>query len=248
MSVLLHALIPAAGRGTRVKEITNDGAKELLEVDGLPVIDWVIEEALQSGCTEIGVIVHREKKILINHLQNEWADTVSLLEQSSPDGLGDALLAGRSFVGESNFAVLLPDDLVYGGDSAIGQLIVCHRETGMSVVGVVGSDESTHPMFSDCGRVSLEPLESIGDHAYRASFKGGEEVRPIIGRYVLPAAAFDILSEVKGTQDGELREGVVLRTLARQNQLAGYSPSGTCLTVGVPEGYQFAERQIDSSA
>jgi UTP--glucose-1-phosphate uridylyltransferase len=243
-----HALIPAAGQGTRVHSITGTGAKELITVDGKPVIAHAIQEALESGCSEIGVILRRDKEDLVAYLRSNWANTVQLLWQSTPEGLGDALLAARSFVETFSFAVILPDDLAWGAKPAIKQLIDCAQTTGKSVVGVAGPEEMTHPMFADCGRIGLARAQTVATGTHRATYNPDKAAnkRAVIGRYVLPPESFGILDAARELPDGELGEGPVLRTLAQRGDLLAFEPSGECLTIGVPDGYRTTKKKIES--
>ncbi len=244
-----HALIPAAGQGTRIHSITGNNEKELITIDGEPVITHAIREALESGCSEIGVIVRRDKEGLVSYLRTNWANTVQLLWQSSPGGLGEALLAARSFVEASSFAVILPDDLVWGAQPAIKQLIDCARTTGKSVVGVAGPEEMTHPMFADCGRIGLArapKVEATRTHGATYNPDKAADRRAVIGRYVLPPQSFDVLDAAREVSNGELGEGPVLRTLAQRGDLLAFEPFGECFTVGVPDGYRTTKKKIES--
>lgn len=242
-----HAVIPAAGLGTRVQSLTGGGAKELLEIGGHPIIDYVIEEAIRGGCTRVGVVVRRGKEDLIEYLEGTWPN-MTLLWQAQPRGLGDAILAAQPFVNDRPFAVLLPDDLVIGPVPATSQLMGCFKATGWSALGLVAPADSRHRMFSHCGRPALTPFdESKG--WYQPSFSTGDRGPcAVIGRYAFTPEVFNVLAGVKKSAQGEFSEDGVLRYLASKNTLIACQLEGRCCTVGVPVGYRFATDLVADSS
>ena len=129
------AIIPAAGLGTRFLPATKAQAKEMLPIVDKPTLQYIIEEAIESGIEEILIVTGRSKKSIEDHfdksveleLELEQKGKTELLEivrdisqmvniyyirQKEPKGLGDAIYCARSFIGDEPFAVLLGDDIV----------------------------------------------------------------------------------------------------------------------------------------
>lgn len=112
------AVIPAAGLGKRLKPITGAVPKEMFPIGRYPAIEWVIDEAIASGCTDITVIISPCKKVIQDYLlmscpELKKACRLRFLIQEEPRGLGHALLMANDFIKSDPFAVLLPDDLVH---------------------------------------------------------------------------------------------------------------------------------------
>ena len=147
------AVIPAAGYGTRFLPATKATPKEMLPIVDKPTIQYIVEEALESGIEDILIISGHGKRAIEDHfdsapaLEHELARkgkqdlldvvrettdvNVHYVRQKYMRGLGDAILCARSFVGDEPFAVLLGDDVVYHPErSALRQLIDIYEETG----------------------------------------------------------------------------------------------------------------------
>ena len=145
------AIIPAAGLGTRFLPATKAQPKEMLPIVDKPTIQYIIEEAIESGIEEILVITGRNKKCIEDHfdksieleLELEKSGKSDLLElvrdisdmvdihyirQKEPKGLGHAIHCAKTFVGNEPFAVLLGDDLVDSTKPCLKQLIDCYNE------------------------------------------------------------------------------------------------------------------------
>ena len=154
------AIIPAAGLGTRFLPATKAQPKEMLPIVDKPTLQYIIEEAIESGIEEILIITGRNKKSIEDHfdrsveleLELEHKGKVEMLEmvksisnmvdihfirQKEPKGLGHAIYCAKSFVGNEPFAVMLGDDIVYNeGKPCLRQLMDCYDEYKTSVLGV----------------------------------------------------------------------------------------------------------------
>ena len=153
------AVIPAAGLGTRVLPATKSMPKEMLPIVDKPAIQYIVEEAVNSGITDILIITNRGKGLIEDHFdrapeleakltganKNEMFHQVVdisklaniyFVRQKETKGLGHAVNCARSFVGNEPFAVLYGDDVIIGKDPACGQLIRAYEEFGMGVLGV----------------------------------------------------------------------------------------------------------------
>ena len=154
------AIIPAAGLGTRVLPASKSMPKEMLPIVDKPAIQYIVEEAVAAGITDILIITNRGKGIIEDHfdhsielenmlLKRERYDTLKELDaltnmaniyyirQKETRGLGDAVLRAREFVGNEPFAVLYGDDVIIGEVPAIGERIEAYEAFGKSVVGII---------------------------------------------------------------------------------------------------------------
>lgn len=172
---IIKAVIPAAGRGTRMRGIHAGVPKEMLKIGTKPAIQYVVEEAYLSGIREMAIIVNPRKDLIVRYFSEETSVTdpesreTSLLEkikrntrftflhQASPDGAADAVYQAREFVGEEPFALLFPDNIVFTSRPAIGQLMDIREKTGCrgAVCGLhrIGREEAGD--FGNCGGVEL---------------------------------------------------------------------------------------------
>jgi UTP--glucose-1-phosphate uridylyltransferase len=158
MKTIKKAIIPAAGLGTRFLPATKAMPKEMLPIVDKPTIQYIIEEAVQSGIEDIIIVTGKTKRAIEDHFDNNYElednlmkkEKFDLLEkvkqpskvdihyirQKEPKGLGHAVWCARKFIGNEPFAVLLGDDIVQAETPGLRQLIDQFEETQCSVVGV----------------------------------------------------------------------------------------------------------------
>ena len=153
------AIIPAAGLGTRVLPASKAMPKEMLPIVDKPAIQYIVEEAVKSGITDILIITNRGKGVIEDHfdhayelednLRKKGRDTVAdevasvanlaniyYLRQKETKGLGHAVLCAKEFVGNEPFAVLYGDDVIIGEDPAIAQLCRAYEKYGKGFAGI----------------------------------------------------------------------------------------------------------------
>ncbi|MEE0897066.1 MAG: UTP--glucose-1-phosphate uridylyltransferase, partial [Acutalibacteraceae bacterium] len=153
------AIIPAAGLGTRVLPASKAMPKEMLPIVDKPAIQYIVEEAVNAGITDILIITNRGKGVIEDHFDHsleleamlEKRGNIPVLEdvkkpanlaniyyirQKVTRGLGDAVLRAKEFVGNEPFAVLYGDDVIIGEIPAIGELCEAYEKYGKSVVGI----------------------------------------------------------------------------------------------------------------
>ncbi len=241
------AVIPAAGLGTRFLPATKAMPKEMLPVVDKPAIQYVVEEAVEAGLTDVLLITGRRKQALENHFDRvdelertleEKGDTARLkavnkstdlaevhyLRQGEPLGLGHAIGRARMHVGEQPFAVLLGDDLIDPRDPLLSTMIEQHDVHGASVVALLEVDPSATHLY---GIVTVEP---IGDDPNVVRITGLVE-KPaagtapsnlaIIGRYVLQPEVFDVLERTEPGKGGEIQLTDALQTMATERIAGG---------------------------
>lgn len=157
---VVHAVIPAAGLGTRFLPATKATPKEMLPVVDKPAIQYVVEEATAAGLANVLMVTGRNKRPLEDHFDRNYelestltakgdTERLALVQQSTelaelhyvrqgdPKGLGHAVLCARSHVGDSPFAVLLGDDLIDPRDPLLRRMIEVFEATGRSVVALM---------------------------------------------------------------------------------------------------------------
>lgn len=232
------AVIPAAGLGTRVLPATKSMPKEMFPIVDKPAIQYIVEEAVKSGITDILIITNRGKGIIEDHFdcspeleanlkkggKNDFYNQVTdisklaniyFIRQKETKGLGHAVNRARSFVGNEPFAVLYGDDVIVGEDPACGQLIRAYEEYGKGVLGI----KEVAP--KDIHKYSSLKVDKIRDNIYECTDmveKPDDEhvlsLFSILGRCVLPPEIFDILDNTKPGAGGEIQLTDAMRELA----------------------------------
>lgn len=251
------AVIPAAGLGTRVLPATKSMPKEMLTIVDKPAIQYIVEEAVNSGITDILIITNRGKGIIEDHFDRSPELEQRLLETGKKDvyeqvvsisrlanfyfirqketrGLGHAVSCARSFVGNEPFAVLYGDDVIIGEDPACGQLIRAYERFGKAVVGIKSVPEDAISKYS-----SLK-VEHLEDNIYKCTDmvekpKTKEEVLStysILGRCVLTPDIFDILDKTPPGAGGEIQLTDAMRTLAQTVNMTGVDFTGKRYDMG----------------
>jgi len=225
------AVIPAAGLGTRFLPATKAIPKEMLPLVDKPGIQYVVEEAVRAGITDILIVTGRSKKTIEDHFDRspeleaalsrsgksglvaemraiaELAD-VHFVRQHEPRGLGHAVGMARHHVGDEPFVVLLPDDVMVESNLILADLIAAHGRTGASVIALreVGDAE-----ISLYGAVAPEPVAGEDDLVRITALveKPPAAAAPsrlaIMGRYLLTPAVFDCIERLAPGAGGELQ-------------------------------------------
>lgn len=264
------AVIPAAGFGTRFLPATKAIPKEMLPIVDIPTIQYIIEEAVQSGIEEICLITNSYKQSIENHFDRSFeleeklkasgdeehlemiqkiTDMVNIVSvrQKTPKGLGHAILCAKSFVGNEPFAVLLGDDIVVNqdGPGAIRQLMDIYESTGKSVVGVQPVAEENVSKYG-----IIDPQENISDGLMTVSTfveKPKKEDAPsnmaILGRYVLSPKIFEKLETQAYGAGHEIQLTDAIDRLAKEDTVYAKQFEGNRYDVGDRKG--FLQAQIE---
>lgn len=255
---ITKAVIPAAGLGTRVLPASKAVPKEMLPIVDKPALQYLIEEAVDSGITDILVITNRGKSIIEDHfdrnipleesllasnkkdlydsiIRTHKLANISYIRQIETNGLGHAVSKAKAFVGNEPFAILYGDDVVYGGKSpATKELIDAYGEFGKGVLGIKEVPEDEIFMFS-----SLK-VENIHDNVYKCtdmiekpqSKEAVLSCYSILGRCILPPEIFDILSETKPGRGGEIQLTDAMKVLANTYGMTAVEYTGEHLDMG----------------
>ena len=240
------AVIPAAGLGTRFLPATKAQPKEMLPVVDTPSIQYVVEEAVHAGLTDILIVTGRRKRAIEDHFDRsfelefyleaqkkfdelkqvrEISDmaTMHYIRQKDPLGLGHAVLVAEGHVGREPFAVLLGDDLIHHSVPLLSEMLRVHERYGRSVIAV---QEVPPQDISHYG--SIEP-EFVEEHLARVLSiveKPSPDEAPsnlaAIGRYVLTPDIFDALRETPPGRGGEIQLTDAINLLAKEHAVYAY--------------------------
>jgi UTP--glucose-1-phosphate uridylyltransferase len=268
------AIIPAAGLGTRFLPATKAQPKEMLPIVDKPTLQYIIEEAVESGIEEILIITGRNKKSREDHFDKSIeleleletkgkydllaevrriSDMVNIhyIRQKEPKGLGHAIYCAKSFIGDEPFAVLLGDDIVYADKPCLKQMIEAYDEYKTSVLGV---QEVAKEDVCKYGIVDGEHIEGrvyrVKDLVEKPTVEDAPSNVAILGRYIINPAIFEILEHTKPGKGGEIQLTDALKELAQQEAMYAYSFEGRRYDVGDKQGFleatvEFALRRED---
>lgn len=254
------AIIPAAGLGTRFLPATKAMPKEMLPIVDKPTIQYIIEEAVESGIEDIIIVTGKGKRAIEDHFDHAFELEQNLIEkekfalldkvqaaskvdihyirQKEPKGLGHAVWCARKFIGDEPFAVLLGDDIVQAEKPCTKQLIDVYNETGSSVIGVqtVGDDQ-TH-------RYGIVDPTSQDGRTYQVSNfveKPAPGLAPsnlaIMGRYLLTPEIFMLLENQEVGAGGEIQLTDAIQKLNELQSVYAYDFEGERFDVGEKLGY-----------
>ncbi|MEU0130047.1 MULTISPECIES: UTP--glucose-1-phosphate uridylyltransferase GalU [unclassified Streptomyces] len=240
------AVIPAAGLGTRFLPATKATPKEMLPVVDKPAIQYVVEEAVAAGLSDVLMITGRNKRPLEDHFDRNYelesaltrkgdAERLSKVQESSdlatmhyvrqgdPRGLGHAVLCAAPHVGDQPFAVLLGDDLIDPRDPLLARMVEIQEREGGSVVALMEVEPSQIHQY---GCAATEGTTD-GDVVRVTGLveKPGPGEAPsnlaVIGRYVLDPAVFGILRHTEPGRGGEIQLTDALQLLAQDEKVGG---------------------------
>lgn len=239
------AIIPAAGLGTRVLPISKAMPKEMLPIVDKPAIQYIVEEAVDAGITDILIITNRGKGVLEDHfdhaieLEQKLAASgrieelnavqritdlanICFVRQKETKGLGHAVSCARSFVGDEPFAVLYGDDVIIGDDPVCGQLCRAYEEYGLGTVGIKQVTPEQILKYSSM-KVDLlrDNLFHITDMIEKPSPDQIMSLYSILGRCVLPPEIFDILEHTAPGAGGEIQLTDAMKELAVTKGMVG---------------------------
>ena len=261
------AIIPAAGLGTRFLPATKSQPKEMLPIVDKPTLQYIIEEAIESGIEEILIVTGRSKKSIEDHFDRsveleleleqkgkkemlkmvqDISNMVNIhyIRQKEPKGLGHAIHCAKSFIGDEPFAVLLGDDIVDAEVPCLKQLINTYDEYKTSVLGV------QEVAKEDTDKYGILDVKHIEDRVYKVKDmveKPNVEDAPsniaILGRYIITPEIFNILENQEPGKGGEIQLTDALKTLATREAIYAYNFEGRRYDVGDKLG--FLEATVD---
>ena len=256
------AVIPAAGLGTRFLPATKAMPKEMLPLVDTPTIQYIIQEAIDSGIEEILIITGKSKRAIEDHFDKnvelelelekkaneellkvvrDITDLVDIhyIRQKEAKGLGHAIYCAKTFVGNEPFAVMLGDDVVYNEDTpCLKQMIDVYDQYKTSVLGVqtVKDEDVCKYGIVDGKRVS-DRVYTVKGLVEKPAVNEAPSNVAILGRYIINPGIFDILAETKPGKGGEIQLTDALKELALQEDMYAYDFIGKRYDVGNKQGF-----------
>lgn len=262
------AVIPAAGLGTRVLPATKSMPKEMLTIVDKPAIQYIVEEAVASGITDILIITNRGKSVIEDHFDRspelesrlqesnknsvykEIVDISKLaniyfLRQKETKGLGHAVNCARSFIGNEPFAVMYGDDVIFGKEPVCSQLIKVYEEFGLGVLGVKEVPEKD---ISKYGSLKVEHIREnlfkCTDMIEKPTPDKVMSLYSILGRCILTPEIFDVLDKTKPGAGGEIQLTDAMKTLALSNGMIAVDFEGKRYDMGNKLGIMKATVEV----
>lgn len=247
MNRITKAVIPAAGLGTRFFPLTKSMPKEMVPVVHKPVIQYVVEEAVQSGITDILIITGKGKRAIedyFDHMENETKNefleeleillnsvNIYYVRQRSLRGLGDAISYAESFIDDEPFVVLLGDNITT--PPCVKELIACYEKYRSSVIAVervplskVDRYGIIHGQFIDDETILIDDLVEKPSPSEAASNLA------ILGTYLLTPSIMDCIGKTKPGKNGEIQLTDALRLLKEEESIYGHLYSGKRYDIG----------------
>ncbi len=240
------AVIPVAGLGTRFLPATKAMPKEMLPIVDKPVIQYVVEEAVEAGLIDLLMITGRNKNALENHFdrvaeleqvlskkgdekklfavqESSHLADIHYTRQGDPRGLGHAVLRAKSHVGANSFAVLLGDDVIDTRDPILPRMLEVHQQTGDNVIAlmVVPKDQIHLYGCASVTETSEGDVVVVDGLVEKPNNDEAPSNLAVIGRYVLRPEIFDILEKTDPGRGGEIQLTDALEYAVEHPEIAG---------------------------
>ncbi|MFC5701760.1 UTP--glucose-1-phosphate uridylyltransferase GalU [Cohnella faecalis] len=260
MKKVRKAIIPAAGLGTRFLPATKAMPKEMLPIIDKPTIQYIVEEAVESGIEDILIVTGKGKRAIEDHFDHAFELESNLVEkgklklleevqrsskvdihyirQKEPKGLGHAIWCARRFIGDEPFAVLLGDDIVRSEVPCLKQMIQQYDHVGASIIGVQPvSDIETqrYGIIDPSGKEGQ--LYRVNNFVEKPPLGMAPSNLAIMGRYVLTADIFPFLETQETGVGGEIQLTDAIQKLNEIQQVYAYHFYGTRYDVGEKLGF-----------
>jgi UTP--glucose-1-phosphate uridylyltransferase len=257
------AVFPAAGLGTRFLPATKAQPKEMLPLVDKPIIQYVVEEAVAAGLTQIIIVTGRGKNAIEDHFDTSYEleklletrgktnllaqvravsnmITVAYVRQGEALGLGHAVLMARDLVGDEPFAVMLGDDIIDSAVPCMKQMVeVFHRYEGpvIAVQQVPRSQISAYGVIDAQADPADDRVYRIRDLVEKPPASQAPSDLAIIGRYILTPDIFDALIQTQSDEGGEIQLTNGIRMLREKRPLWGYRFEGVRHDAGNKLGF-----------
>lgn len=255
------AIIPAAGLGTRFLPATKAQPKEMLPIVDKPTIQYIVEEAVNSGIEDIIIVTGRNKRSIEDHfdksieleLELEKKGKQDLLEiarevseianihyirQKQPRGLGHAILMAKNFIGNEPFAVLLGDDIIVSKEPCLQQMIDVYNKYKTSILGVQQvpyEDVCKYGIIA--GKHKEDSVYKVKDMVEKPPCDEAPSNIAILGRYIITPSIFKYLETQGEGAGGEIQLTDSLTRLAREEAIYAYDFVGKRYDVGNKLGF-----------
>ncbi|MGL5779504.1 UTP--glucose-1-phosphate uridylyltransferase GalU [Cetobacterium sp.] len=259
MKKVTKAVIPAAGLGTRVLPATKAQPKEMLVIVDKPSLQYIVEELVESGITDIVIVTGRNKNSIEDHFDFSYElentlerdgkfellkkiDDISSManiyyvRQNHPLGLGHAILKAKSFIGDDPFVIALGDDIVYNPDAPVAkQLIDVYEKYGSSVIGVQeveNKDVSKYGIVKPAAILDENTVEMV-DFIEKPTLEEAPSNLACLGRYLLSGEIFKYLETTEPGKGGEIQlTDAILKMLNDDQKVIAYNFQGKRYDIG----------------
>ncbi len=262
MLEVTKAVFPVAGLGTRFLPATKASPKEMLPIVDKPLIQYAVEEAIEAGITELIFVTGRGKRAIEDHFDKSYEieaelearnktqllDVVRNIKPANVDcfyvrqatalGLGHAVLCAEKLVGDSPFAVILADDLLYAPQPVTKQLVGVFNHYHSSVVGVetIEREQSASYGVVD-GRLWGDNVIKLSGIVEKPAPADAPSNFGVVGRYVLMPTIFEHIRALRPGAGGELQLTDALQSLLAEEQVLAYRYAGERFDCGSKLGY-----------
>ena len=256
--MIRRAIIPAAGLGTRVLPASKAVPKEMLPIVDKPAIQYIVEEAVAAGITDILIVPNRGKGVIEDHFDHSFElehllaqrggkdevlcelksvarmANIYFIRQKEAKGLGHAVLCAKSFVKDEPFAVLYGDDVIINDEKpVIGQVIDAFEKHSKCAVGI---KEVTPELIVKYSSMKVKNIENnvyaIDDMIEKPSLDKIFSMYSILGRCVLTPDIFEVLETIPNGAGGELQLTDAMAEIARRDGMVGVDFDGIRYDMG----------------
>ena len=263
-------LFPVAGYGTRFLPATKSMPKEMLPIVNKPLVQYGVEEAIEAGMTNCGLVTGRGKRAIADHfdisyeLEHQIAGSskeaylggireviergvFTMVRQREMLGLGHAILTGEPLIGDQPFGVVLSDDLCLnrGGSGVLAQMAALYKEFQCSIVAVqeVPMDE-VHQYGVVAGTSERDGLTRVTEMVEKPREEEAPSNLAVIGRYILTPDIFDIIRSTPPGRNGEVQLTDALQTQASEGRVLAYQFEGLRFDCGSVPGFVEATQHV----
>jgi len=261
--MIKKCLFPVAGYGTRFLPATKSQPKEMLPIVNKPLVQYGVEEAMVAGLVDVGFVTGRGKRAIEDHFdisyelehqiqgsgKEKYLDSIrsviddcsfSYVRQTQMKGLGHAILAGRSMVGDQAFGVILADDLCIDQEEGgvMAQMVKLYKQFRCSIVAieeVPREDTSKYGIIA--GESIREGLYRVTDMVEKPAPSEAPSNLAIIGRYILTPDIFELIESTPPGANGEVQITDALLKQAKQGCVMAYKFRGRRFDCGSVDGF-----------
>ena len=268
------AVLPAAGLGTRFLAATKAVPKEMLTLVDKPLIQYVVEEAVDSGIESLVIVTGRDKSAIENHFDISYeleqtlqergkteifeqvrgvADIakISYTRQKQPLGLGHAIYQAKDFVESEPFAVLLPDDIIDSSTPALKQMIEVFERYQSPVIATMQVEGEAISRFGVIDAEEIAPnVFKIRDMVEKPSVADAPSDLAIVGRYIFTPDIFRAIETTTPGAGGEIQITDAMRNLLKERDFYAVRVDGVRHDAGDKFGFlkatvEFALKRAD---
>lgn len=259
MKKVRKAVIPAAGLGTRVLPATKALPKEMLNIVDKPSLQYIVEELVEAGITEIVIVTGRNKNSIEDHFDYSYemeetlknsnkAELLSKIShisnmaniyyvrQNMPLGLGHAILKAKSFIGDEPFLIALGDDIIYNPQKVVSkQLIEKYEKYGKSVIGCQEVQEEDVSKYGivEIRKILDDRTFEINNFIEKPNIEEAPSKMACLGRYLLSPKIFEFLENAKPGKGGEIQlTDSILNMLRSGEDVLAYNFDGKRYDIG----------------